>query len=64
MRYSKIVTSMMLSTVLLSSAGTVLADQVKPTSETNVSQKDSSKKNETVQNTKPDSSKEIGRAHV
>lgn len=58
MRYSKIVTSMMLSTVLLSSAGTVLADQVKPTSETNVSQKDSSKKNETVQNTKPDSSKD------
>lgn len=61
MRYSKIVTSMMLSTVLLSSAGTVLADQVKPTSETNVSQKDSSKKNETVQNTNPESNKESGK---
>lgn len=57
MKYSKFATSLMLSTVLLSSAGTVLADQVKTTSETNVSQKGSTKESGASQDSSKESSK-------
>lgn len=57
MKYGKFATSLMLSTVLLSSAGTVLADQVKTTSETNVSQKGSTKESEASQDSSKESSK-------
>ncbi len=56
MKYSKFTTSLMLSTVLLSSAGTVLADQVKTTSETNVSQS-STKESRASQDSSKESSK-------
>lgn len=56
MKYNKFATSLMLSTVLLSSAGTVLADQVKTTSETNVSQS-STKESRASQDSSKESSK-------
>lgn len=56
MKYNKFATSLMLSTFLLSSAGTVLADQVKTTSETNVSQS-STKESRASQDSSKESSK-------